>query len=90
MTGVLIVALFTAVAVLAVAVLTDSGLRGLMAYRDLSTRVRCDEQCVSVMDKIAQFELTQVEPAFRMREITRGSAPRLIGRRRETKLRVAA
>lgn len=90
MTGVLIVALFTAVAVLSVAVLTDSGLRGLMAYRDLSTRVRCDEQYVSVMDKIAQFELTQVEPAFMLREITRGAAPRLVGRRGETKLRVAA
>ncbi|MDZ4307185.1 hypothetical protein [Allopontixanthobacter sp.] len=90
MTGFLIVAFFAAVAVLSVAVLTDSGLRGLAAYRALSAHVRCNEQYVSIMYKVVQSERCQPEPTFRMRGTVRGAAPRVIGRRREPKLRAAA
>lgn len=90
MTGFLIVALFAATALFAIAVLTDSTLRGLSAFRELSLRVRCDAQYASVMYKVAQFERLQSEPEFRMRGASRGSAPRVTARRRATKLRVAA
>lgn len=90
MTGFLIVASFAATALFAIAVLTDSVLRGLSAYRDLSLRARCDGQYASVMYKVAQFERVQQEPSFRMRGASRGSALRVTARQRETKLRVAA
>ena len=90
MTGILIVALFAAVALFAVVVLTDSGLRGLSAYRDLSLRIRCDRRYASVMYRVAELERAPLEPAFKVRGTVRGSAPRVMDRRTATKLCVAA
>lgn len=90
MVGFLFVALFALAAALAVAVLTDSGLRGTRAYRDLSARVRTGEHYNSVAFKIAQFERAQAEPTFRMRHVNRAAGSRPMARRRAAALPVAA
>lgn len=88
MTGFLIIALFAATACLAMAVLSDSALRGLSAYRDIKLRTRFGVQNASFMYKAAQFERSPSEPW--MRGVSRGHAPRVTARRTEMKLRAAA
>lgn len=90
MLGFLIVALFALAAAVAVAVLTDSSLRGTRAYRELSARVRDGEHYNSVMFKIEQFERPQGEPTFRVRHVTRAAGSRPIVRRKAAALPVAA
>lgn len=90
MTGLLIATLFALSAAVAVIVLADSGLRGTRAYRQLSVRVRCGEQYNSVMFRIEQFERSQAEPTFRMRQVNRAVVSRPMVRRRATALPVAA
>lgn len=90
MTGILIVTLFAAVALSAVVVLIDNGLRGLSAYRDLSLRIRCDRGIASVMYRVAELERTPLDPAFKVRGTVRGSGLRVMDRRTGPKLRVAA
>lgn len=69
MLGFLIVTLFVIVAAFAAAVLADSGLRGVRAYRDLSVRAGCAEQYTSVMFKVEQIERSLAQPSFRMRTV---------------------
>lgn len=90
MLGFLIVTLFALAAALAVAVLTDSTLRGARAYRDLSVRVGCGEQYNSVVFKIEQFERSLAEPSFRMRPVNRSTGPHQMARRRAVQMSVAA
>lgn len=71
MLGFLIVALFVIVAAFAAAVLADSSLRGVRAYRDLSVRAGCAGQYNSVIFKVEQIERSLAQPSFRMRTVNR-------------------
>lgn len=88
MLGFLIATLFTLAAAVAVAVLTGSTLRGVRAYRELSARR--GERYNSIIFTIEHFERLQVEPAYRMRHITRAAVLRPMVHRKAVALPVAA
>lgn len=90
MTAFLIVALFALAASMAGIVLADCGLRGARAYCQLAVRVRNAEQLNSVIVRIEQFERSQANPVFRMRQVSRATGLRPMVRRRATALSVAA
>lgn len=88
--GFLIATLFAVAAFAAIIVLMDSCIRGVSAYRNLSSQASFGAHHNSVMIRVEQFERSLAQPSFRMRSVNRSAGSHQMARRRALPLCVAA
>lgn len=80
MFGVLTVIFFLFTALFAAVVLTDSVVRGVRAYRELTQRAAASDQYYSIMVKVADHQRWFDQPSVRMRFAPDPSIHRIGGR----------